>query len=162
MTLPTPIPQTVMPNWIPLTQDDLTAELSPAQAEAMNARPNADTADDPLDAALSDAVGRIRADIRSHAANQLSPDETRIPPELRGTGVLLALHLVIRRVPLLYLSTSQANAIEQALTDLERIRGGTLAVTPPDDLPAPQTALKNVTLPRHRSDRLSASRLAGL
>lgn len=144
--------------WITLQSTDLTDLLTPEQLDALTTGAPTSGEEDPVATSLGEAIAQARL-AAAFGGNTLSPDPSRIAPELRETVTHLALAKLHPRIVGLYLTPAQTEAITQAEGVLEAVSGGAYRLSPAEDAPSdsPPSFIK---VTHHRKNRITANRLA--
>ncbi len=157
--------------WVVLVSDDLYSRLAGPQLDAIRNAALADSQDENsvFDAVLPDVAARVRQYIASNPRNRLSQTENSVPPEVKQATIWLVLQEMMARLNIaLELRDTQKAAIEQANTDLDRLRNWQksrdwLLVSQPDD-PEGNSAISfsQTTLVSSSCRQMTRDKLRGL
>ncbi|WOO41165.1 hypothetical protein [Rubellicoccus peritrichatus] len=152
-----------MKTWKTLTEVEISPYLNTAQRDAVAARADLGTVNDPLTVSLAAIVERIRGEVRAHDKNILSADSALIPPELVRSGAYLVMVLLTDSIAAFSMTTAQEDLASEASTLLTRIGSGSFPVSIPGDpevSPQVRTSFGPVVVSR-RSNPLCGERLKG-
>jgi hypothetical protein len=152
-----------MSQWITLSEVDLLPFITAAQSEALATR--SISGPDPVALSLTEAIERVRGEVRSQGANLISATPGTIAPELASATVLIALSLIADRLSAFVLSESQAANLQQVQAQLEAVRSGQFRIEPATDAPAAPVSsgpVSFIEVTTCRKPRLSAQRLRRL
>src|SRR5438876_9524159 len=126
--------------WVVLNSSDLNAFLVAPQLTALRTAALATNQSDPFDDLLPIHAARVRTHIISNPRNRLSATPNSVPPECVWILCWLMIEALQNRVPTLRLTEDQKKEIQNAKSDLEKIRravsNNQYLISLPDD---PQT-----------------------
>jgi len=148
--------------WITLTGADLEDALNKPQLDILKSARLRSPTRNVAEEALASVVSRIRAEIAASGLNNLDQNHAKIPPELRGCALCLAVESLQLRVPTMEPSAAQEKHADLAREMLLRVAEGKLPISKPDDPIAGGLGRKGASVVKKRASSASSETLKGL
>jgi hypothetical protein len=122
-----------MTTWIEIKVEDLYAYLVAVQVDILRKCALGKNQSDPVAEVIRDISLKIRAQIASNKKNVLSQQPYAIPPELKSEACILILEVAQTRIPGLKLTADQVRLADQARLQLQKVIGGEIIISMPED-----------------------------